>query len=186
MQIQAGTGTTTRSTFVTVLAWIFIVFAGFSTFISLLQNVMINTMFPLEQMRSQGWSANQQMPAFFQFMLGHIQLFFLLFLLLSSSTLAAAIGLLRRKNWARLVFVAILALGIVWNVAGLVLQQVMFSSMSTPPSNAPAGFRAEFDHMTSIMFAFTVVMAVGFSVLFAWLIKRLVSAPIRGEFTQAL
>jgi hypothetical protein len=34
-----------RSTFVTVVAWIFIVLAGFTTFIAILQNIMISLMF---------------------------------------------------------------------------------------------------------------------------------------------
>ena len=34
-----------RSTFVTVVAWVFIVLSGFGTLISLLQNLMIQTVF---------------------------------------------------------------------------------------------------------------------------------------------
>ncbi|MDD2271386.1 MAG: hypothetical protein PHP95_11805 [Desulfuromonadaceae bacterium] len=39
-----------RSTFVNVLAWIFIVLGGFTTFISILQNIMIRVMFRKEEM----------------------------------------------------------------------------------------------------------------------------------------
>jgi hypothetical protein len=35
------------STFVTVVAWIFIVIAGFTTVISVLQNIMLNMIFPI-------------------------------------------------------------------------------------------------------------------------------------------
>jgi hypothetical protein len=186
MQNQVAQPQSSRSTLVTVVAWIFIVLAGFSTFISVLQNIMVNTMVPLDQMHASVGPGTEQMPVFFRFVFGHIQLFVFAFLVVSSTTLIAAIGLLRRKNWARLLFIGILAVGILWNITGLVLQQVMFSSMATFPAAAPQDFRTEFDHMATVMQVFSVFMAVGLSALFAWLIKRLFSGPIRAEFTQAL
>lgn len=115
-----------RSTFVTVLAWIFIALAGFATFISILQNIMIAFVFPMAQM--QAAATQQGAPWFAAWMIQHFQLFFLLFLVASASCLAAAIGLLRRKNWARLLFIALMLLGIAWNVAGLVLGAFFLSS----------------------------------------------------------
>ncbi len=171
------------STFVSVVAWIFIVLSGIATLMSVLQNIMINTIFPLAQMRAPSGPGSEHMPAFMRFMFEHLRLIFVSFLLIVSGTLLAAIGLLRRKNWARLAFIAILGLGIVWNVGGLVLQQLMFSSMTSIPSKAPAEFQAEFTRAASIAFGFAAVMAIGFSVLFGWLIKRLLSQPIRAEFT---
>ena len=43
-----------RSTFVTVLAWIFIALTGFTTLITGLQKVMIRLMFSSEQMHANG------------------------------------------------------------------------------------------------------------------------------------
>jgi hypothetical protein len=172
-----------RSSFVTVLAWIFIALAGFATFISVLQNVMINTVLPTELMLG---APPEQMPAFFMFMFEHVRLFFLSFLVVSALTLVAAIGLLRRKNWARLVFVGILSLGIVWNIAGVLLQHTMFSSMGSFVPGAQQAFAAEFERMTSLMFAFSMLFAIGFSLLFGWLIRRLLSKAICAEFQQAL
>ena len=40
-----------RSNFVTVVAWIFIVLGGLATFIAVLENVVVHTLFPFEQMR---------------------------------------------------------------------------------------------------------------------------------------
>lgn len=186
MPIQAIQVPTTRSTFVSVIAWLFIVLAGFSTFISMLQNIMINTVFSSHQMPVSTAPGIEHIPAFLRFMLDHMQWFFLAFLAVSSGTLIAAVGLLRRKNWARLAFIGIFALGIAWNIAVLVLQQTMFSSMSGFPTSAPPDFRTEFNRMASVMQAVSVFMAFAFSVLFAWLIKRLLSGAIRDEFTQAL
>ena len=41
-----------QSTFVTSLAWVFIVLSGFITLISIAQNIMISTMFPTDQMHA--------------------------------------------------------------------------------------------------------------------------------------
>lgn len=178
MEEQSNKSAASRSTFVTVLAWVFIVITGFMTFISLLQNVMINTMVPFENMPSPSGPGVEKMPAAFEFIFGNIHLVFLTFFVISAATLISAIGLLRRKNWARKVFIGILGLGIVWNIGGIIFQQMVFSSMPPLPSDAPDGF----NQMATIMFVFSAVMAAGISLLFAWLIKRLLSASIRAEF----
>jgi hypothetical protein len=174
-----------RSSFVTVVAWIFIVLAGFTTFISVLQNIMINTMFPLDELRT-ARASEPGMPPFFDFIFGNIRLFFLAILVVSAVTCASAIGLLLRKNWARLVFIAILALGIAWNLGGLVLQQIMIDSMMKFPMTAgksvPADFEAGMQGMMIAIRVFSAVFALGFSVLYGWLIKRLISPSIVAEF----
>ena len=176
---------TRRSSFVTVLAWIFIVLAGFATFISVLQNIMVNMMFPLDQMRA-ARAASPGMPPMFDFMFDNIRLFFLAFLVVSATTCFSAIGLLHRRNWARLMFVGILALGIAWNLGGLVLQQVMLNSMMNFPAVAkqsvPPDFEADMKGMMIVMRIFSAVVALAFSVLFAWLIKRLLSPSVVAEF----
>ena len=173
-----------RSSFVTVLAWIFIVLAGFATLIAVLQNIMVNTMFPLEEFQSTSHKPPDT-PAAVSFFASHIRLFFASFLVVTASTLVSAVGLLKRRNWARLVFIAILLLGIVWNVAGLVAQQFLFSSMQVFPPGAPPQVRAQaeaFDSVFLVMRVVSALMAVGFSILFAWLVKRLLSVSVAAEF----
>ena len=171
-----------RSTFVTVLAWIFIVLAGFSTFISILQNIMITLMFPMEEMQAglNGPEARENMPAFFYFMFSNIRLFFFGFLVVTSTTLIASIGLLMRKNWARMLFIGVMSLGIVWNIVGVVLQQFMMSSMLDMP-NVPG---PDFEIFIIVIRVFTFLMALGMSILFGWIIKRLLSPAIKQEFLQ--
>jgi len=106
-----------RSTFVSVLAWIFIVIAGFALLISILQNIMITAMFPMEEMqKSLNAPEAQEMPAVARFMFSHFTLFFRAFLVVTLVTFISAIGLLKRKNWARIIFIALMALGIAWNI----------------------------------------------------------------------
>jgi len=171
---------TTRSAFVTAVAWVFIALAGFATLIAVLQNIMIGVMFPAEAMRE---AENvKDMPAFARFMFSHPQAIFGTFLAVSAGTLISAIGLLRRKNWARLLFIGIMALGILWNVASVALPFFIFSSMPPVPAHTPSDFKDSFDIMWKVMTAFTVLIAVTFACLFGWIIKRLVSHEIKREF----
>ena len=171
---------TPRSTFVTAVAWVFIVLAGFATLIAILQNVMIALMFPPEAI---GEAANDtNAPAFARFMFSHPQVFFGAFLAVSAIALVSAIGLLKRRNWARLIFICIMALGIVWNLGGLLWMYFMFPSMPQMPANAPSDFGDHFDVMWKVMMGFSVVIALAFAGLFGWIIKRLVSLEIKREF----
>jgi hypothetical protein len=125
----------------------------------------------------------QNMPAFARLMFAHPRLIFASFLVVSAITLISAIGLLKRKNWARLIFIGVMVFGILWNVASVVLPFYMFSSFQPPmPERTPADFRDSFDLMWKVMTAFTVLIAVVFAGLFAWIIKRLVSHDIKQEF----
>jgi hypothetical protein len=60
----------------------------------------------------------------------------------------------------------------------------MFSAFPPVPEHTPADFRDQFEIMTKVMLAFTTVISVAFSILFGWIIKRLVSTEIRREFVE--
>lgn len=177
-----------RSTFVTAVAWVFIVLSGFATVISILQNIMVFTVFRGPEFR-QAMHPSAGMPAAAAFMAEHFHLFFLAFLLISAFTLASSVGLLKRRNWARLSFVGVMALGILWNLGGLVLQFLMFSSMWEPFSAVEphSGLRAGPFSMTLLvgMAVVNVLLATGLSVLFGWIAKRLLAPAVREEFIHA-
>ena len=169
-----------RSSFVTSLAWSFIVLAGFATVISALQNVMVNLTFPMEEIRGAMREAQgaQALPPFAAFMLDHFRLLAAFFLGVSVFTLVSAIGLLKRMNWARLIFIGVMILGVIWNLAGLVIPYFMHASF--PP--IPPEFRDNFQLMMNIMTVVMAVVAVVFAGLFAWVAKRLMSAEVKREF----
>lgn len=179
-----NTNSQKRSTFVTVLAWIFIVLTSFSTLISIMQNIMIQTMLPTTEIDKAITASHQanDIPFFVSFMLSNFQWLFFVFFVISAATLASSVGLLKRQNWARLLFVGIMGLGIAWNIFGFVMQLIMLSSMSSIPSNAPAEFQSQFKTMSIVMAVFGAIMATGFTVLFGWIIKRLLSPSIALEF----
>lgn len=171
-----------RSTFVTVVAWIFIALSGFATIISVLQNIMIQTMFASPELeKAMAAPVPPDTPAFAAFLMHNIPLFFAAFLVVSAVTLAASIGLLLRKNWARVTFMGIMALGIVWSVGGLVMQFAMFSQMQDMAAAAPPGAPDMGAFFTAIAVV-SVLFALGFSALHAWIIYRLRSPEIAAEF----
>lgn len=174
-----------RSTFVTVLAWIFIALSGFSVIISVLQNIMIFAMLRSPEV-SQAMQAPPPpgMPAGAAFMASHAYVFFLGFLLMSAFTLASSIGLLNRWNWARLSFIGIMLLGIVWNFVGLAIQFSMFASMKDQFLASAASGGPDMQPFFIGIAVVSVLFAIGFSVLFGWIAKRLLSPAVAAEFRR--
>jgi hypothetical protein len=184
-----NTQASARSSFVSVVAWVFIVISGFTTVIGALQNLMIRSM-PFDQFNGvlQDSTAASQFPGPARFIFSHVQLLFLASFLLSLLTLISSVGLLRRRNWARLVFMGLLVLGIAYMIGGLFLQQSFMSSFDTSfRAAAPQDslFRAnaeQFASMITAMRIFLAVFSVGIAGLFGWIVVRLCSAKVRAEF----
>ena len=104
--------------------------------------------------------------------------------------LISAVGLLRRRNWARLVFMGLLTLGIVYMFGGLFLQQSMLSSFNASFSAAApqdSVFRAnakQFQSMFTVMRVFMIAFSLGIAGVFGWIVARLASAKVRTEFAS--
>ena len=173
-----------RSGFVTGLAWTFIAFSAFATVMAILQNIMLALVFPVEEMRAamQEAEKSQPMPGVFRFMFRHFQLFFIAFFALSVGTLISSIGLLKRKNWARLVFIGLMGLGVIWNLLGLAMPFFMTSLVPEIPVQGQPELADNFRLMFTIMMGFTIAMCLAFAALFVWVIKRLVAEDIKREF----
>lgn len=182
--MSSATALAPRSSFVTILAWLVIVPAALGVLVATLQNVLVFTMMPMDQFALPSGPGAEHMPALALFMFRHIHAVLAVFWLLMVLSLASGIGLLRRKEWARLCFIGLMGLSILWNIAGLLIQQSVFSSMSAMP-DAPPEFRTQFEDMASTMWIVSIAMAVGFSAVSGWLIWRLSSASIKAEFGAA-
>lgn len=159
---------TNKSTFVTVLSWLFIVGSAFATFGSLMQNIMFSVVFKDE------FSKIPQNASFFA---GHFQVVLVVFFLLSILMLVASVGLLKRKNWARIIFIVFLAFGIVWMVGALVFQVFFFNTIPPEFPDDPTFQKAQ-----AFMNVFISIFSVVISALFIWIIKRLLSAEVKEEF----
>jgi len=179
-----------RSSFVTVVAWIFIVLSGFATLVGALQNLMIRSM-PFDQVDSvlQDSTTATQFPPAARFMFSHFRLLFLATFLLSLVMLVASWGLLRRRDWARVIFSAMLVLGILYMIGGLFIQQSLISSFDTSFRGAApqdSVFRANADQFRGMFTAMRVVETVfslGIAGLFGWIVVKLSSPRIRAEFS---
>ena len=172
-----------RSSFVTVLAWIFIVLSGFTTMISILQNIMIWMVFNQPEMANAMSTPPPGAPPFMAFMADYFRWIFLAFLLVTITTLVSSIGLLKRANWARLVFIGLMILGVAWNLFGLLGQFAMMSFMHGQFAAVPkAPDMPDMQAFMTAMMVVGVIFAIGFSVLFGWIAKRLMSREIKAEF----
>jgi hypothetical protein len=177
----AAQATRPRSTFVTVLAWIFIILSGFGTFVGVIENVMF-FVFPSEQLNAVLAQVQdiQQMPPILRFAFSHIHGLVAGGTLFAVFSLVVSIGLLMRKNWARLAFVVIMALGIVWSLLSVAWQFFLLQGMPDMVGiQAPPMFRV----MQTAIMAFSFVISFAFVVLYGWIIKKLLSERIRSEFT---
>ena len=165
-----------------MVAWLFIILSGFSSLIALMQNLMLHLAFPLDRIKEQAASQQaQHMPAFARFMTSHFDWFFAAFLLISLITFIISIGLLKRWNWARLAFMALMIAGILWNVAALVIQQSIMADIPVS-AKAPEEFRSQVETMHTIFTVMSVVFCGGIIVLFSFITWKLRSPVIVAEF----
>jgi hypothetical protein len=170
-----------RSTFVSATAWIFIVLSGFGTFISLMQNIMVHFMFSLPEVQTAMNSNDMasQMPPFVHFIFSHFRLFVFLMFVVVLFTLISAIGLLKRKDWARKTFIGMLSIAILVMLGSIVAQFFFFHGFSE--LRAP-DVPVEMKTMMHVMQGFFILFYAGIAVLFGWIIKKLLSPAISLEF----
>jgi hypothetical protein len=163
-----------RSSFVSVLAWLVMILSGYSTLKALWVNIMINTMYPPGLLDAAEESQDSSSVA--AFMGSHIRLYFGAYLVISAVTLASSIGLLKRRNWARVMLICLMTFFIVFNIG----------SVASHLPELSAAFQEPAEYPNAPMIIFSSVMNVGSSVLCAWIIKRLASGTVRSEFGNEL
>lgn len=170
-----------RSIFVTVTAWVFIVLAATSSVSALVQYALVVSMLP----QSTGSANLPSLPLLTGLLVGYLPWVVGFGFVVSVATLASAIGLLIRLDWARRAFIGLLAFAIVANLLGLWLQQEMVHSViastlgSTPLPAQAAGVFGGFVAAARVMALLMTLAACG---LLAWIIHRLMSPMVRQEF----
>ncbi|MBS7457357.1 hypothetical protein [Coralloluteibacterium stylophorae] len=157
-----------RSIFVDVVGFGFLLIAAFYTLLSGAHLVML--------MRLPGVFGIWPIPAAPDVMVAFVvgQLLTIAPFAWSVATLAAAIGLLRRKDWARRLFVGLLCAAIVWTLWLLVARFVSQAGVSPDTANMRA-FALSGD-------VFAVAKALIIGALFGWSAKRLLSPRIAAGF----
>lgn len=178
-----------RSTFVTVVALVFLVFSGMGVLVGVLQNLMINTMFPAETFEQFGRMPPQpDMPPFLPWVFGHFRLLFALGLLLSVVHFVAALGLFKRWDWARWLFIGLMAFGIVSSLGGMVLQAWMMTGMYEQFATMHDTAQGRMPDMRPFFIGigvFSALLSLAFCALYAWIIKRLLAPAVAAEFRAA-
>jgi hypothetical protein len=170
-----------RSLFVTATAWVFIVLAGLTSVAALVQNAAVASLLPGLQV-SNGHAA---LPLLTGLLLGYLPWVVGAGFAMSLATLASAIGLLMRLDWARRSFIGLLVVAIVANLLGLWLQHEVVQSVvsSTLQSVAiPQQALGVFGGFVTAARVLAVLMTLAGCGLLVWIIRRLMSAGIRQEF----
>lgn len=169
-----------RSTFVSVVAWVFIVFSSFGVLIMLLESLVF-FLLPFDELMMQDVQAGQPFsPDLFMAIFRGVIVFMLA---LCIWALASSVGLLLRKNWGRINFIILMAIGIFMQVLGVLWSFAFLFIGFAVPEQAQNGIDTAFmKTFMWVMFAFSLILSIGFGVLYGWIIKKLVSPEIRAEF----
>jgi hypothetical protein len=170
-----------KSLFVTVTAWVFIVLAALASVSALLQNAAMASFLPGLTIVGNV----QPLPLLTGLLMGYLPWLVGAGLAVSLATLACAIGLLLRLEWARRIFIALLVLAIAANVGGLWLQhEVLQSLVSNTLKSSPLPPLAAdvFGGFVTAARVMAVLVTVGACLLLVWIIRRLMSPAVRQEF----
>jgi len=170
-----------RSLFVTATAWVFIILAALASVSALVQNAAVASLMPGLKLASEG----SALPLLTGLLIGYLPWVVGTGLVMSLATLASAIGLLLRLDWARRTFIGLLVVAIVANMLGLWLQQEVVQSVvdNTLSSVAiPKQAMGVFGGFVTAARVMAVLMTLVGCALRGWIIRRLMSAGVRQEF----
>ena len=170
-----------RSLFVTLTAWVFIILAALTSASALVQNAAVASLMPGLQLATE----RNPLPLLTGLLLGYLPWVVGVGLVVSLATLASAIGLLMRLDWARRTFIGLLVVAIMANLLGLWLQQEVVQSVvsNTLSSVAiPAQALGVFGGFVTAARVMAVLMTLVGCALLVWIIRRLMSAGVRQEF----
>ncbi len=169
------------SILVIVIAWIFIIFSGFAVVISLMQNLIMYMLFPIDDMSRIIVTSVEEMPDYLRFIFTHMRIMLFIFFALSLAAFVSSIGLLLKKKWGRIIFIIILITGIVWLIVSSILLHYFIAAVPDFPNRALASDMEMALKSFQILMA---VMSVTIGVFFLWVIKKLITSPIREEFEK--
>ena len=165
-----------RSSFVSVVAWTFTILASLATLI----------LWPDARQQIPMQGAPLDTPSSFYWVVDHSAWLFHIFWLHAIITLIAAIGLLRRNEWGRRLFIGTLAVVILYAIIFVTMEWWWSSSMPRMMLEMSGGSGEIPKQMSGFVWyirVFSLLYGLSWSVLFGWIIKRLGSMPIHREFS---
>jgi hypothetical protein len=170
-----------RSLFVTLTAWLFLVLGAVVSAAALLQNALWVS--GLAGVPALG--AAQSLPLVTGLLLGYLPWVMAIGLALSVATTVSAVGLLLRLEWARRCFIGLLSLAIAANLIGLWLQHEIVQSVfeaTLVGSPMPAAAAHVFGGFVTASRAMGAVMTLATCAALGWVIRQLMSPGVRQEF----
>jgi hypothetical protein len=167
-----------RSRFVNFVAWMFILLAAFACEWAVIQNATQSS-----------WSAlagdQSSLPWLTGLLMRHVAWVYSTAIALSLAMIVCAFGLLRRIEWARRVFIGLLMVAIVVDLAGLWLQQefmhlLVDSALRQATLTQPAADL--FGGVVTVARVLAGFLTLVASVALVGIIRRLMSPSVRQEF----
>jgi len=171
-----------RSLFVTLTAWVFVGLGAMTSVSALLQNATLASWLP----GLQGLGAAQPLPLLTGLLIGYLPWVVGAALAMSLATMASAIGLLLRLDWARRCFIGLLGLAIAANLLGLWLQHEVVESVvqdTLARAPLPAAAAQVFGGFVTASLVMAALVTLAAYVLLGWIMRRLMSATVRQEFS---
>ena len=167
-----------RSRFVNFIAWMFILLAAFACEWAVIQNASQSSWAVLSGDQS-------SLPWLTGLLMRHATWVFTTAVALSLATMVCAVGLLRRIEWARRVFIGLLIVAIVVNLSGLWLQQefmhLLVDSALRQSTLTPSAADV-FGGVVPVARVLAGVITLVASVALVGIIRRLMSPAVRQEF----
>ncbi len=162
------------SLFVTAVAWVFILLGGVASAVALVQNAAVASMMP--------WPSSGGVLGF---LIQHLQWVVGVGLLVSLATLASAIGLLLRQDWARQSFIVLLGLAMAAQVLSLWLQQEglqLLRDQALRQAVLPAAVQDMAGHVATVARVTAPLVTLAACGVLSWIMRRLMSSRVRREF----
>jgi hypothetical protein len=168
-----------RSVFVTVTAWVAMLTATLACASALVQYLSVSSMMP------QWRAAAPSLPVLTGLLLVYLPWAMGLGATLSLALVACAAGLLLRLEWARRIFIGLLAVVILANLGGLWLQYEVVQALlnsTLRDTVLPPEVAGVFGGLALATQTMALLVTLGACAVLGWVIRRLMSDAIRQEF----
>lgn len=177
-----------RSRFVDGLAWSCLVLGALLALVCVAQDDVLNRLYPtLAAPAGSGAAAAALAPAA-QALVEHLQAALGAGRVLAAILLAVALGLLRRRDWARLALIALCGAAIAALATGVFVEHAFEQPWFVLPAATPGGaaqdaYAANYQRALALLRTCADLLALALAVVLGWLIVRLRSRSVRTEFS---
>ncbi len=164
-----------RSTLVSIFGWVMLVLGILLTLVFLLNLVLFSLVIQAEGTELVSAEELADMPALIPRVMEHMGLVLGVMIILSLVGAVAGFGVVRRRDWGRRLSIFLLAASIVWALVGGAMGMEGLGDFPGP----------EGENMGPIIMAMNLGSVLLTAVLHGWLIWKLRTPEVRGEFVDS-